>query len=191
MMHSKFPMRTLHWCLIALLLAGCTAAESTLTTFPTPSTRADLKDYGPAPELANEVWINSDTALRLADLRGKVVALEMWTFGCINCQHVIPSLRDWHGKYAEQGLVIIGNHFPEFGYEADLQNLKDAVARLDIHYAVAQDNDGKNWEAYNNQYWPTIYLIDKQGHIRYTHIGEGAYRQTEAAIEALLAEQYP
>ena len=104
---------------------------------------------------------------------------------------MIPSLREWHTKYAGQGLVIIGNHFPEFGYEADLQNLEDAVARLDIQYPVAQDNDGETWQAYNNSYWPTLYLIDKQGHIRYIHIGEGAYKQTEAAIQALLAEQYP
>ena len=150
-----------------------------------------LSDLGPAPELGNQVWLNTDVPLRLADLRGKVVALEMWTFDCINCQHVVPSLRDWQSRYGADGLVIIANHYPEFSYEADLQNLKDAVARLDIHYPVAQDNDGKTWNAYGNQYWPTIYLIDKHGHIRYIRIGEGAYQQTEQAIQALLAEAYP
>lgn len=184
-------MRTMFWFLIPLLAAGCAAVQSAASSAPAASKRADLKDYGSAPELTNETWLNTDKTLRLADLRGKVVMLEMWTFGCINCQHVIPSLRDWNDRYADQGLVIIGNHFPEFGYEADLQNLKDAVARLDIQYAVAQDNDGKTWDAYGNRYWPTIYLIDKQGHIRYIHIGEGAYKQTEAALQALLAEQYP
>jgi len=103
---------------------------------------------------------------------------------------VIPSLREWHDKYGDQGLVIIGNHFPEFSYEKDLANLQDAIARLDVPYAVAQDNDGATWRAYNNHYWPTLYLIDKRGRIRYVHIGEGAYRQTEAAIQTLLAEAY-
>jgi thiol-disulfide isomerase/thioredoxin len=184
-------MRKFIWLLLPLLIAGCTAAEYPSATNPGTSARADLEDLGPAPELTNEVWLNTDTPLRLADLRGKVVAIDMWTFGCINCQHVIPSLKEWHSEYADQGLVIIGNHFPEFDYEADLQNLKDAVARLDIQYPVAQDNDGQTWDAYNNQYWPALYLIDKQGHIRYILIGEGGYKQTEAAIQALLAEQYP
>ena len=126
--------------------------------------------------------------MRLADLRGKVVLVEMWTFGCINCKHVIPTLRDWHAAYADQGLVIIGNHYPEFEHEKDLKNLKQAIADLDIHYAVTQDNDGTTWKAYENRYWPTLYLIDKNGHIRYEHIGEGNYAQTEAIIQTLLAD---
>lgn len=88
-------------------------------------------------------------------------------------------------------MVIIGNHYPEFSHEADLDNLKEAIERLEIPYAVAQDNDRVTWGAYNNRYWPTLYLIDKQGNIRYTHIGEGAYEETEAAIQALLNESYP
>ena len=88
-------------------------------------------------------------------------------------------------------MIIIGNHYPEFSHEADLDNLKEAIERLEIPYAVAQDNDRVTWGAYNNRYWPTLYLIDKQGNIRYTHIGEGAYEETEAAIQALLNESYP
>jgi len=88
-------------------------------------------------------------------------------------------------------LVVIGNHYPEFSYEEDLDNLKNAIERFEIEYAVAQDNDRATWSAYNNRYWPTLYLIDKQGHLRYTHIGEGAYDETETAIQALLAESYP
>jgi hypothetical protein len=99
-------------------------------------------------------------------------------------------LREWHNTYKDQGLVIIGNHYPEFSHEADLDNLKAAIERLEIPYAVAQDNDRATWGAYNNRFWPTLYLIDKQGHIRYTHIGEGAYAETEAAIRALLAQPY-
>jgi thiol-disulfide isomerase/thioredoxin len=150
-----------------------------------------LEDLGPAPELNNQVWLNTDHPLRLKDLRGKVVLLDMWTFGCINCRHVIPSLRSWYQSYKDQGLVVIGNHFPEFSYEADLANLKQALVDLDVPYPVAQDNQGDTWRAYKNQYWPSLYLIDKQGHLRYRHIGEGAYAETEAAIQALLAEPYP
>lgn len=104
---------------------------------------------------------------------------------------MIPSLREWHESYSPKGLVVIGNHYPEFDYEADLENLKEAVKALEVPYAVAQDNDGETWRAYHNRYWPTLYLIDKWGHIRYHHIGEGRYGETEAAIQALLKETYP
>ncbi len=102
---------------------------------------------------------------------------------------MIPSLREWHEEYSDEGLVIIGNHYPEFGYEAKLENLEKAVMDLNIAYPVAQDNEGDTWKAYKNRYWPTMYLIDKNGRIRYMHIGEGRYDETEAAIQALLAEQ--
>jgi thiol-disulfide isomerase/thioredoxin len=147
-----------------------------------------LPDLGPAPELTNETWLNVGGPLRLADLGGSVVLLEMWTFGCINCQRVIPHVQAWHETYGPQGLVVIGNHFPEFSSERDLAALGRAVERLGVTYAVAQDNDGATWRAYDNHYWPTLYLIDKQGRLRYQHIGEGAYDETEAAIQALLAE---
>lgn len=104
---------------------------------------------------------------------------------------MIPSLRGWHEKYTPEGLVVIGNHFPEFNYEKDLEALKQAVERLEIDYPVAQDNEGRTWSAYENRYWPTLYLIDKKGNIRYKHIGEGRYEETEAAIQTLLAERYP
>ena len=104
---------------------------------------------------------------------------------------MIPSLREWYERYGSQGLVVIGNHYPEFKHEEDLENLKQAITRLDVPYPVAQDNEGVTWRAYRNRYWPSLYLIDKQGHIRYHHIGEGRYTETEAAIEALLAETYP
>jgi hypothetical protein len=100
-------------------------------------------------------------------------------------------LREWHRDYKDQGLVLIGNHYPEFSHEKDLENLKQAVSELGIEYPVAQDNDGSTWRAYNNHYWPTLYLIDKKGNLRYVHIGEGAYDETEAAIQILLAETYP
>jgi glutathione peroxidase-family protein len=99
-------------------------------------------------------------------------------------------LKEYHSKYKDQGLVIIGNHYPEFSYEKDLDNVKESVANYGIEYAVAQDNDGATWRAYENRYWPTMYLIDKQGHIRYVHIGEGNYNETEQNIKALLEETY-
>jgi thiol-disulfide isomerase/thioredoxin len=184
--------------LLVLGLAACSAAgKAGQTDRPaasaSPQAQLDspsLPDMGPAPELTNTIWLNTDHPLRLADLRGKVVALDMWTFGCINCQHVIPSLQNWYRKYGSQGLVIIGNHFPEFDYERNLDNLKAAVVNLDVPYPVCQDNAGATWRAYNNNYWPTLYLIDKRGHLRYIHIGEGAYDESEVAIQALLAEPY-
>ena len=100
-------------------------------------------------------------------------------------------MREWHKEYQGQGLVIIGNHYPEFSHEKELNNLQRAVDELRIEYPVAQDNDGKTWQAYNTRYWPTLYLIDKKGNLRYVHIGEGAYEETEAAIQTLLAETYP
>ncbi len=172
--------------LVALILVGCAPQPGSLRSADSSS----LPDLGPAPELTNETWLNVDAPLRLADLRGKVVIVEMWTLGCINCQHVIPSLKEWYSKYKDQGLVIIGNHYPEFSYEADLNNLKDAIARYGIQYAVAQDNNGTTWRAYQSQYWPTLYLIDKRGHIRYVHIGEGSYQETEENIKALLEEKF-
>ena len=100
-------------------------------------------------------------------------------------------MREWYQTYGAQGLVVIGNHYPEFDYEADLGNLKDAIVRLNVPYPVAQDNEGKTWSAYDVRYWPSLYLIDKQGNLRYRHIGEGQYQETEAAIRTLLAEAAP
>ncbi len=188
---------------LTLLLTACTAAiepaQPTGSAAPNPAAdnqstdrsagyRAPLPDLGPAPELNNSVWLNTNHPLHLADLRGQVVLIDMWTFDCINCRDVIPSLRDWYNRYGKDGLVVIGNHFPEFDYERDLNNLKDAIQRLNVPYPVAQDNDGATWSAYQTRYWPTLFLIDKQGHLRYSHIGEGAYPETEQAIQALLQE---
>lgn len=148
---------------------------------------ASLENQGMLPELFNEVWLNSDP-LKLADLHGKVVIVEFWTFGCINCKNVVPSLREWHQKYADDGLVIIGVHTPEFGYEREVENVKQALIDQDIPYSVAIDNDWQTWRAYNNRYWPAKYFVDKAGNLRHIHIGEGRYEQQEEIIQALLAE---
>ena len=97
-------------------------------------------------------------------------------------------MREWYNTYKDDGLVVIGVHTPEFNYEKDLNNVKEALVRLDVPYPVALDNDWKTWRAYRNRYWPAMYLIDKTGEVRYLHIGEGGYDRTQEVIEALLAE---
>lgn len=179
-------MKILLYGIITLLVvSGCSSSIA-----ENPRTPQNVPDFGPAPELTNKVWLNTDEPLKLADLRGQVVLLEMWTFGCYNCKNVIPHLREWYDQYAEDGLVVIGNHFPEFDYERDIDNLRNAIQDLEIEYPVAIDNDGETWRAYNNRYWPTLYLIGKNGHIRFVHIGEGAYTETESVIQYLLSEPY-
>src|SRR6266852_9960483 len=135
----------------------------------------------PAPEITGQTWINA-APTRLADLKGKVVLVEFWTFGCFNCRNVEPYVKDWHQKYADQGLVVIGVHAPEFDYERDIENVKQHIRKNDIRYAVPIDNDFTTWNRYGNRYWPAMYLIDKQGIIRYTRFGEGGYAQTEQSI---------
>ncbi len=141
-----------------------------------------------APELTNQTWFNADKPLRLADLRGQVVLVDFWTFDCYNCLNVLPYLKAWHRQYNQAGLTVIGVHSPEFDHEREMANVKAAIQRLDIPYPVTLDNDFTTWRAYSNRYWPTFYLVDKRGQIRYTQIGEGQYDRTEAAIQALLAE---
>ncbi len=149
---------------------------------------AALADLGPAPELTGiTAWINGD-AVTLASLRGRVVLVEFWTFACINCIHVAPYIRAWSETYEAQGLTVIGVHTPELSFERDLDNVRDAVVKAAIRYPVAFDPDFATWRAFNNRYWPAIYLIDKRGHIRLVRAGEGGYNESEAAIRALLAE---
>jgi thiol-disulfide isomerase/thioredoxin len=149
----------------------------------------DKSQFKLAPELTNvNGYINSEP-ITLADLRGKVVLVDFWTYSCINCIRTIPYLNAWYEKYADNGLVIVGVHTPEFEFEKDYNNVKAAVEKFDIKYPVAQDNEKATWEAYENRYWPRKYLIDNEGYIRYDHIGEGAYAETEKVIQSLLAER--
>jgi cytochrome c biogenesis protein CcdA/thiol-disulfide isomerase/thioredoxin len=145
-----------------------------------------LQELGKAPELIpGGVWFNSQP-LTLAELRGKVVLIDFWTYTCINCIRTLPYLRDWHEKYSADGLVIIGVHAPEFEFEKSEANVAQAIEDYGILYPVMQDNNFSTWRAYNNRFWPAKYLIDKTGQIRYRHFGEGSYDQTEAAIQQLL-----
>lgn len=142
-----------------------------------------------APELTGITgYINAPEGLTIANLKGKVVLLDFWTYSCINCIRTLPYLKDWYGKYSSRGLVIIGVHTPEFDFEKDYNNVKNAVAGFGIKYPVVLDSDYGTWNAYNNQYWPHEFLIDAQGYIRHDHIGEGDYDATESEIVSLLNE---
>lgn len=141
-----------------------------------------------APELATGDWINSEP-LKLKELRGRVVLIEFWTFGCYNCRNTLPFVRGWHERYREKGLTVIGVHSPEFDEERMVENLRREVASLGIRYPVLTDNDYQTWQAYGVEAWPTIFLLDKQGRIRWKHVGEGAYDEMERLIQKLLAEE--
>jgi cytochrome c biogenesis protein CcdA/thiol-disulfide isomerase/thioredoxin len=149
---------------------------------------SSLHDLGQAPEPAGlSNWINSDP-LTLRKLRGKVVLIDFWTYSCINCLRTLPHVKAWYGTYRNRGLVVLGVHTPEFAFEHVPGNVRGAVRRLGIHYPVALDNDYATWNAFRNQYWPAKYLIDRRGHLRYFHFGEGEYDTTEARIRTLLGE---
>jgi cytochrome c biogenesis protein CcdA/thiol-disulfide isomerase/thioredoxin len=149
---------------------------------------ADLSDFGPAPEFTGiDHWLNSEP-LTMAELRGKVVLVDFWTYSCINCIRTLPYVEGWYEKYAADGFVVVGVHAPEFAFEHDTSNVAAAITRFGITYPVAQDNEFATWRAYSNQYWPAHYLIDAQGRIRAEQFGEGNYAKTEAEIRALLAE---
>jgi thiol-disulfide isomerase/thioredoxin len=141
----------------------------------------------PAPEISGQTWFNSKP-LKLAELRGKVVLVEFWTFGCFNCRNVEPYVKAWHQKYADHGLVVIAVHAPEFSYERVIANVERYLREHSILYPVAIDNEFNTWKRYNNGYWPAVYLIDKRGTIRYLRVGEGGYRETEQQIRDLLNE---
>jgi thiol-disulfide isomerase/thioredoxin len=130
-------------------------------------------------------WFNSQP-LTVAQLKGKVVLVQFWTFSCINCQRTLPHIVKWHQTYAAKGLQVIGVHTPEFAYERELKNIQQSLQRYKITYPVPVDNGFKTWQAYDNHYWPHLFLADRQGVLRYDHIGEEAYDTTEQMIQKFL-----
>jgi thiol-disulfide isomerase/thioredoxin len=157
-----------------------TAASSSHSAYP---------PLGAAPDFTGVThWLNSKP-LTMSALRGKVVLVDFWTYTCINCLRTLPYVTAWDRRYRDQGLVVVGVHTPEFGFEKDTANVREAIARNHIRYPVAQDNDYGTWDAWGNQFWPAKYLIDATGQVRYTHFGEGDYGTTESAIRALLKER--
>ena len=164
-----------------------------------PSNPAPTPDIEPSGKIGGKVgdeapdfigidnWINSEP-ISILNERGKVVLVDVWTYTCVNCIRTFPFLREWNDRYADDGLLIVGLHAPEFEFEKDYENVIEASREHDIVWPVAQDNDMHTWGAYNNRYWPAKYLIDKDGIIRYTHFGEGDYAETEEQIRKLLLE---
>lgn len=153
---------------------------------PAPPTPTPLPDGPLAPELAGGgPWLNSEP-LTLEELRGQVVLVNFWTYGCYNCQNTLPHVKAWWETYADEGLVIIGVHTPELSWEYPLENVQAVVAEEGITWPVVQDNDKIIWHAYKNRFWPRFYLVDHRGRIIYNHIGEGAYEISEQHIVAAL-----
>ncbi|MBP0133511.1 MAG: redoxin domain-containing protein [Nitrosarchaeum sp.] len=146
--------------------------------------------YKKAPELVGISGYINTTPEELANaIKGKVVLYDIWTYSCINCLRTLPFITSWNEKYSDQDLLIIGIHSPEFEFEKDINNVKIAVAKYGIHYPVVLDNDKKTWDAFQNNYWPRKYIADHEGYIRYDHIGEGGYQETEKVIQDLLRER--
>jgi thiol-disulfide isomerase/thioredoxin len=145
-----------------------------------------LKTGASAPDFKGiDGWLNSPP-LDVKQLKGKVVLVDFWTFDCINCAHTIPHVEDWYARYRDKGLVVVGVHTPEYSFEHDAGNLKNAIKRFGIQYPIAQDNQYATWNAYGNQYWPAVYLFDQNGRLAYSHFGEGSYDETEQQIRTLL-----
>lgn len=178
------------------IIAACTVAPDAPDSPPEP--RSVLVESQPATndvserDKAHELvgtgeWINSEP-LDLLKLRGKVVLLDFWTYTCVNCIRTLPHLKEWYDKYDDHGLVIIGVHSPEFRFERDPDNLRQAVADYGIEWPVVQDNEHQTWDAYNNVVWPSKYLIDRNGVVRQYYGGEGGYDETASLIEELIAE---
>ena len=154
------------------------------------STPLALPSEGAMPPLTGAVeWLNSPP-LSAQELRGKVVLIDFWTFGCINCRNALPHVREWNQKYKDQGLVVIGVHSPEFAFEKNIGNVQRAVSDLDLSFPIAVDNNFALWRAFNNTYWPAHYFIDAKGRIRFHHFGEGDYEKSEQVIRQLLDEAH-
>ena len=172
------------------------AENQTVTTIKLDTAQfqqIDKSQFKKAPEFAQiSGYINTpnnNSSITLSSLKGKVVLVYIWTYTCINSIRPMPYIDDWNQKYSDKGLVIIGVHSPEFEFEKNHANVKNAVKRFGITYPVIIDSDHGTWNAYENNYWPRFYLIDTQGYIRYDHIGEGDYDQIEKSIQSLVAER--
>lgn len=153
-----------------------------------PGARAvDVGD--PMPAVRSSQWFNT-APLDEAALKGRVVLVEFWTYGCWNCRNVEPFVKRWYDRYRNEGLVVLGVHTPEFDQEENLENVAAYLRKRAISHPVAADNDHANWNRFKNRYWPAFYLRDRKGIVRYVHFGEGRYRETETMIQRLLAEKH-
>jgi thiol-disulfide isomerase/thioredoxin len=156
-----------------------------------PSQTLVTEDKAPtAPEISGGQWFNAEP-LTLQSLRGRVVLIEFWTFACYNCRNTLPTIKKWDAQYRNQGLTVIGVHTPELDIERNTDSLRREIDSLGIKYPVVTDNDYSTWTAYRVEAWPTLFVLDKRGQVRWTHVGEGAYDETEQVIKKLLAEATP
>jgi thiol-disulfide isomerase/thioredoxin len=171
----------------ALLTGTATPAEKNSEEHPMLAA-SQLPVEGTLPSLAGAIaWLNTPP-MTMAGLHGRVVVVEFWTYTCINWRRTLPYVRAWADKYKDQGLVVIGVHTPEFGFERNPDNVRHAVKEIGISFPVAVDSNYVIWGAFKNQYWPALYFVDAEGRIRHHHFGEGSYQESELVIQRLLAE---
>ena len=177
------------WLALALACAiGATSADVQHKVQLVTSRAAQLPIEGKVPSIDGAIeWLNSPP-LTAAGLRGKVVLIDFWTYTCVNWRRTLPYVRAWAETYKDRGLVVIGVHTPEFDIEKDIERVRQAMKEMRIDYPIAIDSDYRIWRAFNNQYWPALYFVDAQGHIRHHQFGEGEYQQSELIIQQLLAE---
>jgi thiol-disulfide isomerase/thioredoxin len=175
------------WIFVAAILTAPFVEDRSMAQQLTPAA-VSLPIEGELPSLDGATaWLNS-SPLTPAGLRGKVVLVDIWTYTCINWLRSLPYVRAWAEKYKDQGLVVIGVHTPEFGFEHNLDNVRRAAKEMRVDYPIAVDNDYAIWRAFNNQYWPALYFVDAEGRIRHHKFGEGDYERSERIIQQLLAE---
>ena len=156
---------------------------------PQPA-KIDKSGFKIAPELVGIAdYINTSPEELQDAMEDKVVLYDIWTYSCVNCIRTLPYITAWDAKYSDQGLLIIGIHSPEFEFEKELENVERAVEKYGIEYPVVMDNDMETWSAFENRYWPRKYIADHEGYIRYDHIGEGGYEDSELVIQKLLKER--
>ncbi len=188
--------------IIVGIITSLSIGFSTLENSPTPvlnentkeqslkTLNIDKSNFKKAPMLVGiSGYINSNPETLQNQIDGKVVLYDIWTYSCINCVRTLPYITEWNEKYSDDGLLIIGIHSPEFEFEKDENNVRMAVAKYGITYPVVLDNDKETWKAFENRYWPRKYIADDEGYIRFDHIGEGAYDETEKVIQQLLEER--
>jgi thiol-disulfide isomerase/thioredoxin len=147
-----------------------------------------VKDRGEAPELTSSQWFNVDKPIHLADLRGQVVMLDFWRIGCPECIHAMPYLNEAYTRFKGEGVQLVSVHSAELDFERDVNSIRDFIARYNIRYPVALDNDRVVWRSFGLSATPTFVILDKQGRVRYRHVGEGRYDQIEPVLKQLLAE---
>ena len=164
--------------------------EDNQTNIVTDVNKINKSEFKKAPKLVGiSEYINTLPDELQEKIDQSVVLYDIWTYSCINCIRTLSFITSWDEKYADQGLLIIGIHSPEFEFEKDITNVKSAVAKYGIKYPVVLDNEKKTWKAFENNYWPRKYIADHEGYIRYDHIGEGGYQETEKVIQKLLKER--